>query len=96
MYQGGLSYMRYSVSDTAEHGDYTGGPKVITEESIKGMQKILADVQSGAYAETWIEENAKGRPWFDEKRAEARSSRIETVGKELRKMMTWLNAKEVE
>lgn len=96
MYQGGLSYMRYSVSDTAEHGDYTGGPKVITEESIKGMKKILADVQSGAYAETWIEENAKGRPWFNEKRVEARSSRIETVGKGLRKMMTWLNAKEVE
>jgi ketol-acid reductoisomerase len=96
MYQGGLSYMRYSVSDTAEHGDYTGGPKVITEESIKGMKKILADVQSGAYAETWIEENAKGRPWFNKKRTEARSSRIETVGKELRKMMTWLNAKEVE
>lgn len=96
MYQGGLSYMRYSVSDTAEHGDYTGGPKVITEESLKGMKRILADIQSGAYAETWLEENAKGRPWFDEARTEARSSRIENVGRELRNMMTWLEAKKVD
>ena len=96
IYQGGLSYMRYSVSDTAEHGDYTGGPKIITEESLKGMKQILADVQSGAYAEAWIEENAKGRPWFNQMRAGARSSQVEQIGKELRQMMTWLNAKEVE
>jgi len=96
MYQGGLSYMRYSVSDTAEHGDYTGGPKLITDETRATMKKMLADIQSGAYAEEWIEENAQGRPWFNAQRKKARGSRIEQVGKELRKMMPWLNPKEIE
>jgi len=96
MYQGGLSYMRYSVSDTAEHGDYTGGPKIITDETQATMKKILADIQSGAYAEEWIEENAQGRPWFNEQRQAARTSQIEQVGKELREMMPWLNPKEIE
>lgn len=96
MYQGGLSYMRYSVSDTAEHGDYTGGPKIITDETRATMKKMLADVQSGAYAEEWIEENAKGRPWFNAQRQKARNSQIEQVGKKLRKMMPWLNPKEIE
>lgn len=96
MYQGGLSYMRYSVSDTAEHGDYTGGTKIITDETQATMKKILADIQSGAYAEEWIEENAQGRPWFNEQRQAARTSQIEKVGKELREMMTWLNPKEID
>ena len=96
IYQGGLSYMRYSVSDTAEHGDYTGGPKIITDATRATMKKMLADIQSGAYAEEWIEENAKGRPWFNEQRRRARASQIEQVGKQLRKMMPWLNPKEVE
>ena len=96
MYQGGLSYMRYSVSDTAEHGDYTGGPKVVTDETRAAMKQILADIQSGAYAEEWIDENAKDRPWFNERRKAARSSKIEKVGKELRGMMGWLNAVEIE
>ena len=96
MYQGGLSYMRYSVSDTAEHGDYAGGPKIITDETRQTMKKMLGDIQSGAYAEEWIEENANGRPWFDARRREARNSQIEQVGKELRKMMPWLKAKEIE
>ena len=95
MYQGGLSYMRYSVSDTAEHGDYTGGPKIITDESRAIMKKILTDIQSGAYAEEWIEENETGRQWFDEQRRVHHSSKIEEVGKELRRMMPWLNPKEV-
>ncbi len=95
-YQGGLSYMRYSVSDTAEHGDYTGGPKVITDETRKAMKQMLADIQSGAYAEGWIDENANGRPWFNQRRKEARSSQIEEVGKELRQMMPWLNPVEIE
>jgi ketol-acid reductoisomerase len=95
MYQGGLSYMRYSVSDTAEHGDYTGGPKIVTDQTRAAMKGILADIQSGAYAEGWIEENAKGRPWFDAQRQRARDSQIEQVGKELRKMMPWLHAREV-
>lgn len=96
MYRGGLSYMRYSVSDTAEHGDYTGGAKIVTEQTRQAMQKILADIRSGAYAEEWIEENEKGRPWFEQRRAAARSSKIEQVGKELRRMMPWLNPVEIE
>ena len=96
MYQGGLSYMRYSVSDTAEHGDYTGGPKIVTDQTRATMKKMLADIKSGAYAEEWIEENAKGRPWFDEQRRKARSSKIEHVGKQLRRMMPWLKPKEIE
>jgi ketol-acid reductoisomerase len=88
--------MRYSVSDTAEHGDYTGGPKIITDETRATMKKMLADIQSGAYAKEWIEENAQGRPWFNQQRQKARNSQIEQVGKALRKMMPWLNPKEIE
>jgi ketol-acid reductoisomerase len=95
VYQGGLNYMRYSVSDTAEHGDYTGGPKIITEETRAAMKKMLADIQSGAYAEEWIEENARGRPWFNQQRAQKQRSRIEQVGRRLRRMMPWLNPKEI-
>ena len=96
MYQGGLSYMRYSISDTAEHGDYSAGPRIITDETKEAMREILADIQSGAYAEGWIDENANGRPWFNERREAGRQSEIEEVGRELRGMMPWLNAKEVE
>lgn len=95
IYQGGLNYMRYSVSDTAEHGDYTAGPKIVTDQTRQAMKGILADIQSGAYAEGWIDENAQGRPWFDSRRAEARSSHVEKVGRDLRKMMPWLNPKEI-
>lgn len=95
-YQGGLSYMRYSVSDTAEHGDYTGGPKIITDETRKAMKQMLADIQSGAYAEDWIDENANGRPNFNKWREDARDSQIESVGKDLRQMMPWLNPVEIE
>jgi ketol-acid reductoisomerase len=96
MYRGGLNYMRYSVSDTAEHGDYTGGPKIVTDETRQTMKEMLSDIQSGAYAEEWIEENENGRPWFDARRAEARQTQIEQVGRELRRMMPWLNAVEIE
>ncbi len=95
MYQGGLSYMRYSVSDTAEHGDYTAGPKIITDETRAAMRRILADIQSGAYAEEWLEENANGRPNFNRWRAAGMNTQIEQVGRELRRMMPWLNPKEV-
>lgn len=91
MYRGGLNYMRYSVSDTAEHGDYTGGPRVITEETYGEMHKMLADIQDGTYAKQWIEENEKGRPWFNQKREEERNHPIEKVGAELRAMMPFLN-----
>jgi len=94
-YRGGLSFMRYSVSDTAEHGDYTGGPKIITDETRKTMKKMLADIQSGAYAREWIEENAKGRPWFNQQRAAHAETLIEQVGRKLRPMMPWLDPREV-
>jgi ketol-acid reductoisomerase len=87
--------MRYSVSDTAEHGDYTAGPKIVTDQTRQAMKQILVDIQSGAYAEGWIDENAQGRPWFNQRRAEARDSQIEHVGRDLRRMMPWLNPKEV-
>lgn len=93
IYQGGLNYMRYSVSDTAEHGDYTAGPKIVTDKTRETMKEILADIQSGAYAEGWIDENAQGRPWFEKRRAEARDAQIEHVGRDLRGMMPWLNPK---
>ncbi len=95
-YRGGLSYMRYSVSDTAEHGDYHAGRKVINEQSRQAMKQILADIQSGAYAEEWIEENAKGRPNFNARRAEERNHPIEQVGRELRRKMPWLNPVEID
>ena len=94
-YRGGLSFMRYSVSDTAEHGDYSAGPKIITDQTRAAMQQILADIQSGAYAEEWIEENAMGRPWFNAVRARERDSQLEQVGRDLRRMMPWINPREV-
>jgi ketol-acid reductoisomerase len=95
IYQGGLSYMRYSVSDTAEYGDYTAGPKIITEETRRAMRKILEDVRSGVYAQQWIEENEKGRPWFNAQREAHMRTQIEEVGRRLRRMMPWLEAREV-
>ncbi len=95
MYQGGLNYMRYSISNTAEYGDYTRGPRIITEETRQEMRRILREIQTGQFAKEWIEENEKGRPWFNARRQEARNSQIEKVGRELRKMMPWLQAKEI-
>ncbi|TAH54242.1 MAG: ketol-acid reductoisomerase [Chloroflexota bacterium] len=91
MYRGGLNYMRYSVSDTAEHGDYTGGPRIVTEETYGAMHQMLTEIQDGTYARKWIEENEKGRPWFDAKRAEERNHPIEKVGAEMRGMMPFLD-----
>ena len=88
--KGGLSYMRYSVSDTAEHGDYTGGPRVVTEETRKEMRKMLGEIQDGTYARNWILENQAGRPWFNSRKARESESQLELVGKKLRKMMPWL------
>jgi ketol-acid reductoisomerase len=88
--------MRYSVSDTAEHGDYTGGARIITDATREEMKAVLQDIRSGSYAEEWIDENVNGRPWFEKRRAEARSSQIEEVGKSLRQMMPWLKPVEVE
>ncbi|NOX63228.1 MAG: ketol-acid reductoisomerase [Chloroflexi bacterium] len=94
-YRGGLTYMRYSVSDTAEHGDYHAGDRIITEETKKAMRQLLDDIQSGAYAEEWIEENAQGRPNFNARRAAERNLQIEQVGRELRRMMPWLDPVEL-
>jgi ketol-acid reductoisomerase len=90
IYQGGLNYMRFSVSDTAEHGDYTGGPRIVTEETRRAMRQILEDVRSGKYAAGWMAENEKGRPWFNQVRDAERNQTIERVGAELRKMMPFL------
>jgi ketol-acid reductoisomerase len=90
MYRGGLTYMRHSVSDTAEHGDYTGGPRIIDARTRAEMKKMLEDIQTGRYAEAWIAENEAGRPTFEETRARAREHRIEEVGRRLRSMMPFL------
>ena len=91
MYRGGLNYMRYSVSDTAEHGDYTGGPRIVTAETKKTMQKMLCDIKDGTYARNWIAENENGRPWFKEIRAKEQDHLIEKVGAKLRDMMPFLD-----
>jgi ketol-acid reductoisomerase len=91
MYRGGLNYMRYSVSDTAEHGDYTGGPRVVTDETRKELRRMLAEVQDGTYAKKWMSEHAAGRPWFNATRASERSHQIEQVGARLRDMMPFLD-----
>jgi ketol-acid reductoisomerase len=91
MYRGGLNYMRYSVSDTAEHGDYTAGPKLINEETLAVMKKLLSEIQDGSYATAWMDENASGRPWFNEQRQNERGHLIEKVGAELRQMMPFLD-----
>ena len=90
MYQGGLNYMRYSVSDTAEHGDYTGGPRIVTEETRKEMRRMLTEIQDGTYAKNWIEEDRKGRPWFNAQREREQHQQIEEVGAKLRALMPFL------
>jgi ketol-acid reductoisomerase len=89
-YQGGLSYMRYSVSDTAEYGDYTRGKRVISEDTRKVMREILGEVQSGEFAREWISENETGRTHFLDMRNREKEHPIEEVGAKLRAMMPWL------
>jgi len=93
MYQGGLSYMRYSVSDTAEYGDYVSGPKVVDERTRQTMRALLSDIRDGTFARRWIHENEAGRPNFAEFRDEEQHLPIERVGAALRTKMTWLQAK---
>jgi len=92
IYQGGFSYMRYSVSDTAEYGDYTRGPRVIDDLVKEEMGQILAEIQSGNFATEWILENQAGRPSFNAMRRMETEHPIEIVGKKLRSMMPWLKA----
>ncbi len=95
MYRGGLNYMRYSVSDTAEHGDYTAGPRVVTEETRAAMRKLLAEIRDGSFAKAWIDENKAGRPRFLATREREQNQLIEKVGVELRSMMSFLNPVDV-
>lgn len=93
IYEGGLNYMRYSVSDTAEYGDYTRGPRVITPESRAAMKQILTEIQDGTFARTWMNENRTGRNNFLALRQANQTHQIETVGAELRAMMPFLKKK---
>jgi ketol-acid reductoisomerase len=90
IYQGGLNYMRYSVSDTAENGDYTGGPRIVTDATRREMRQMLAEIQNGTYAKAWIAENAAGRPNFNKLREADRNHPIEQVGVRLRALMPFL------
>jgi ketol-acid reductoisomerase len=90
MYRGGLNFMRYSVSDTAEYGDYVAGKRIITPETKKEMKKILAEIQNGSFAKQWIDENKNGRPWFTGERERQRTHLVEIVGEKLREKMGFL------
>jgi ketol-acid reductoisomerase len=92
-YQGGLSYMRYSVSDTAEYGDYTAGPRIIDDHVRATLKQVLTEIQNGEFAKRWILENQAGRPAFLAMRRREQEHPIEKIGKQLRSMMSWLNAK---
>ncbi len=95
-YQGGLNYMRYSVSNTAEFGDYTRGPRIVTEETRREMKKILTEIQTGQFAREWILENRAGAPAFKAQRRIQRNHLIEQVGKRLRRLMSWIDDKVVD
>jgi ketol-acid reductoisomerase len=95
LYQGGMNYMRYSISNTAEYGDYTRGPRIVTDETKAEMKRILKEIQTGQFAREWILENKAGAPSFKALRRLEREHQLETVGRELRRLMTWINAKEV-
>jgi ketol-acid reductoisomerase len=94
LYEGGLSWMRYSVSDTAEYGDYTRGSRIVTEETRQEMKQILGEIQSGAFANEWMAQAREGAPFLLEQREANRAHPVEKVGKELRKMMPFLQPKE--
>ena len=96
LYEGGLSWMRYSVSDTAEYGDYTRGQRIITDTAREEMRQILTEIQSGAFANEWMAQAREGAPFLLEQREANRAHQIEEVGKELRKMMPFLEPKEAK
>jgi ketol-acid reductoisomerase len=96
IFQGGFKYMRYSVSDTAEYGDYSRGPRVIDDHVRENMKQILKDIQDGSFAKEWMAENDEGRQRFLQLRTDANEHQIETVGRELRRMMPWMNPVEVD
>ena len=90
MYEGGLGWMRHSISDTAEYGDYSRGPRIVTEATRAEMKRILREVQTGAFAREWILENQAGRPHFEKLREEGKAHPIEEVGRRLRETMSWI------
>jgi ketol-acid reductoisomerase len=96
MYRGGLRYMRYSISDTAEYGDYVAGPRIVDAHARETMGKLLAEIRSGAFARKWIDENETGRKWFVAQRVKERDLQLEKVGAKLRAMMPFLNPVTVE
>src|SRR5438874_105672 len=96
IYQGGLNYMRYSISDTAEHGDYTGGPRIVTDATRQEMKRMLDEIRNGTYAKNWVAENENGRPWFNKKRHQEQTQLIEQVGAGLRKLMPFLKLVTIE
>ena len=89
MYRGGMGFMRHSISDTAEYGDYTRGPRIITDETRREMQRILDEIRSGAFAREWLAENRAGRPNFERMRTADRDHLLEKTGRALRVMMPW-------
>ena len=89
IFKKGFSFMRYSISDTAEYGDYTVGPRIITDETKKEMKKVLSEIQDGSFARNWILENQAGRPYFNARRRQEATCQMEEVGKELREKMNW-------
>jgi ketol-acid reductoisomerase len=91
MYRGGLAYMRYSISDTAEYGDYTAGPRIVTDETRAEMKKLLTEIQNGTFAKNWIEENKTGRKKFTEMRKNEAGLQVEEVGATLRAAMPFLD-----
>jgi ketol-acid reductoisomerase len=96
IYQGGLNYMRYSISNTAEYGDLTRGPRIVTDKTKKEMQKILDEITSGKFAKEWIAEHKAGKPLFNKLYNADKNHPVEVTGRKLRKMMKWINAKEVK
>lgn len=96
MYQGGMAAMRYSISDTAEYGDYITGSRIITDETKKEMKQVLTEIQDGTFAKKWLLENQVGRPTFNAMRRMEAEHPIEKVGKELREMMSWIDTKKLD
>jgi ketol-acid reductoisomerase len=91
VYRGGLNYMRYSISDTAEFGDYVSGPRVINDQTRAEMKRILGEIRSGEFARRWISENEEGQPQFKDQRQREREQPLEKIGRELRQMMPFLS-----
>ena len=95
MYEGGFEWMRHSISDTAEYGDFSRGSRIVNEETKKEMKKVLSEIQSGAFAKEWMAQAREGAPFLNEMRENASKHQIEKIGKELRQMMPFLNAKDI-